>query len=75
MTCHGGYIDMLDNAKGNTAEPRNLLRVLRQVPEASALGLLDATEPTNELTLAIKIQVLYCTLIIIHILLMDGQWC
>jgi hypothetical protein len=52
-------IDMLDNAKGNTAEPRNLLRVLRQVPEASALGLLDATEPSNELTLAMKIQDLF----------------
>ena len=47
---------MMDLGKRGTVEPRNFLRVLRQIPEASALGLLDVTEPTAELMLAPKIQ-------------------
>ena len=32
---------MLDEARGSVAQPRNLLRALRLIPEASGLGLLD----------------------------------
>lgn len=47
---------MLDNSLGHTAEPRNFLRTLRSIPEASGLGLLDVNEPSSELLLAMKIQ-------------------
>jgi PAB-dependent poly(A)-specific ribonuclease subunit 2 len=49
---------MMDSSKGKSCEPRNFLRILRQVPEASALGLLNypEDEATDEVVLADKIQ-------------------
>ena len=45
LTCELGFLfHMLDNNKGATAEPRNFLRALRQLPEVGGLGLLDMTE-------------------------------
>jgi hypothetical protein len=58
MCCELGFIfhQMDQQAPGLTVEPRNFLRVLRQIPETSALGLLDAGEPSPDLLLAVKIQ-------------------
>lgn len=57
LTCELGFLfHMLQHSRTGTAEPRNLLRVLRQIPEATALGLLDPVEASSELMLAVKIQ-------------------
>lgn len=59
LSCELGFLfHMLDNFRGNTAEPRNFLRVLRQIPEAATLGLVgsDASTTDDGLMLATKIQ-------------------
>eukprot|EP00457_Paulinella_chromatophora_P000481 gb/GEZN01000481.1/.p1 GENE.gb/GEZN01000481.1/~~gb/GEZN01000481.1/.p1 ORF type:complete len:1432 (+),score=288.38 gb/GEZN01000481.1/:25-4296(+) len=57
LSCELGFLfHNMDLARGNTVEPRNFLRVLKQVPEAAALGLLDPVEPSSELMLAVKVQ-------------------
>ena len=45
LQCELGFLfHMMDEAKGGIAQPRNLLRALRQIPEAGGLGLLDDME-------------------------------
>ena len=49
LQCELGFLfHMMDEAKGGIAQPRNLLRALRQIPEASGLGLLDDMEWKGE---------------------------
>jgi len=48
LMCELGFLfHMLDTGGGLTAEPRNFLRALRQLPEATGLGLLDMNENTT----------------------------
>eukprot|EP00808_Paulinella_micropora_P008292 g60396.t1 len=57
LSCELGFLfHNMDLARGATVEPRNFLRVLKQLPEASALGLLDPVQPSSELMLAVKVQ-------------------
>ena len=49
LQCELGFLfHMMDEAKGGIAQPRNLLRALRQIPEAGGLGLLDDMEWKGE---------------------------
>jgi hypothetical protein len=48
LMCELGFLfHMLDTKRGMTAEPRNFLRALRQLPEAGGLGLLDMNENSS----------------------------
>ena len=49
LQCELGFLfHMMDEAKGGIAQPRNLLRALRHIPEAGGLGLLDEMEWKGE---------------------------
>lgn len=58
ITCELGFLfHMMDHCGGQTIEARNFLRVMRQIPEVAALGLLDSVNIENpELVLANRIQ-------------------
>jgi hypothetical protein len=47
---------MLDKSRNQMAQARNFLRILRQIREAGALGLLDGSEPTVDVRLALRVQ-------------------
>jgi len=67
ITCELGFLfHMMNQSRGATAEPRNLLRTLRQVKEASALGLLEGTESSRDTRLSVRIQGL-CTFLLQHL--------
>nr|XP_024386798.1 PAN2-PAN3 deadenylation complex catalytic subunit Pan2-like isoform X3 [Physcomitrium patens] len=60
LTCELGFVlHMLDVAQGGTCQPSNLLRALRQIKEAAALGLVEGPEEwenSKEKSLAKRIQ-------------------
>ncbi|KAG0613820.1 hypothetical protein M758_6G131500 [Ceratodon purpureus] len=60
LTCELGFVlHMLDLAQGGTCQPNNLLRALRQIKEAAALGLVEGPEEwenSKEKSLAKRIQ-------------------
>jgi len=67
ITCELGFLfHMMNNSKGGTAEPRNLLRTLRQIKEASALGLLEGTESSRDTRLSVRIQG-FCRFLLQHL--------
>ena len=49
LRCEIGFLfHMMDGARGGIAQPRNLLRSLRLIPEAAGLGLLDEMDWREE---------------------------
>jgi len=67
ITCELGFLfHMMDECKGATAEPRNLLRTLRQVKEASALGFVEGTESSLDTRLSVRIQG-FCRFLLSHL--------
>lgn len=47
---------MLDKSRTRMAQARNFLRILRQIPEAGALGLLEGQEATMDTSLSQRVQ-------------------
>jgi len=67
LTCELSFLfHMMNHSKGVTAEPRNFLRILRQIKEAGALGLLEGTESSRDTLLSLRIQA-FCRFLLQHL--------
>ena len=57
LTCELNFLfHMMSCSRGGTSEPRNFLRILGQVRDAMALGLLEGLESSRDSLLSVRIQ-------------------
>ncbi|SPQ93578.1 USP domain-containing protein [Plasmodiophora brassicae] len=57
LMCELGFLfHMMANQKERPVEPRNVLRVVKLIPEATALNLLDTADPSADSSISVRIQ-------------------